>query len=118
MSTVESAISDKIAMNQLMQIQNYRGLLMNHLKFNCKEATRLVSESLDRKLPFHQRIGIRIHLLMCKFCSRYEKQLMFLRKTSRTQKMYEEDTESYTSLPPEARKRIKNFLHDNLDKPE
>jgi hypothetical protein len=43
---------------------------------------------------------------------------MFLRKASRTQKMHEEDTESYISLPPEARKRIKNCLHDNLDKPE
>ncbi len=91
---------------------------MSHLMFNCKEATQLVSESLDRKLPFHQRIGIRMHLLMCKFCSRYEKQLMFLRKAVRTQKMHEEDTESYISLPPEARKRIKNCLHDNLDKPE
>jgi len=103
---------------------------MSHLMFNCKEATQLVSESLDRKLPFHQRIGIRMqlpfhqrigirmHLLMCKFCSRYEKQLMFLRKASRIQKIHEEDTESYISLPPEARKRIKNCLHDNLDKPE
>ena len=86
--------------------------------FNCKDATRLVSESIDRKLPFHQRIGIRIHLLMCKFCSRYEKQLVFLRKASRTQKMHDENTESYISLPPEVQKRIKNFLHDNLDKHE
>jgi len=91
---------------------------MSHLMFNCKEATRLVSESLDRKLPFHQRIGIRVHLFMCKFCSRYEKQLMFLRKASRIQTMHDEDTESYMSLPPEARKCIKNFLNDNLDKPK
>ncbi len=91
---------------------------MSHLMFNCKEATQLVSEFLDRKLPFHKRIWIRIHLLMCKFCSRYEKQLMFLRKASHTQKMHEEDTESYISLPPEARKRIKNFLHNSLDKSE
>jgi hypothetical protein len=91
---------------------------MSYLMLNCKEATRLVSESLDRKLPFHQRIGIRIHLFMCKFCSRYEQQLMYLRKTLRSQAMHDEDTESYISLPPETRKRIKNFLHDNLDKPE
>ena len=74
-----------------------------------------MSESIDRKLPFHQRIGIRIHLLMCKFCLRYERQLKFLRKILRTQAMYEENTESYIPLPPEARKRIKNFLGDNLD---
>ncbi|UCD30958.1 MAG: zf-HC2 domain-containing protein [Desulfobacterales bacterium] len=90
---------------------------MGRMMFNCQEATRLVSESLDRKLPFHQRVGIRVHLLMCKFCSRYEKQLMFLRKTLRTQKMVEEDTASYVSLPPEARTRMTNFLHDHLDKP-
>jgi hypothetical protein len=91
---------------------------MSYLMFNCKEVTRLVSESLDRKLPIHQRTGIRVHLFMCKFCSRYQQQLMFLRKILSTSAMYDEDTEPYRAVPHEALKRIKRFLHDNLDKSE
>ncbi|MEE8430925.1 MAG: zf-HC2 domain-containing protein [Candidatus Desulfatibia sp.] len=84
--------------------------------FNCKEVSRLVSELLDRKLPLYQRMGIRIHLLMCKFCRRFQQQLMLIRATLRAESLYE-DTESYLSLPPEAQKRIKRFLRNNLDKP-
>ena len=91
---------------------------MSYLMFNCKKVTRLVSESLDRKLPIHQQTGIKVHLLMCKFCSRYQQQLMFLRKILRSSAMYDEDTEPYKPIPHEALKRIKHFLHDNLDKPE
>lgn len=91
---------------------------MSYLMFNCKEVTRLVSESLDRKLPIHQRTGIRLHLFMCEFCTRYQQQLMFLRKILRSSAMYDEDTEPYIAVPHEALKRIKYFLHDNLDKPE
>lgn len=89
---------------------------MRHWMFNCKEVSRLVSELLDRKLPLYQRMGIRIHLLMCKFCRRFQQQLMLIRATLRAESLYE-DTESYLSLPPEAQKRIKRFLRNNLDKP-
>lgn len=89
---------------------------MGHLMLNCKEVTQLVSESLDRKLPFHQRVGIRIHLLMCNLCSRYERQLLFIRKVSRAQKMHQEHIDPYKSLPPEAQIRIKKILQNSLDK--
>jgi hypothetical protein len=77
---------------------------------NCKEVTRMVSESLDRKLPLHQRMGMKIHLLVCKFCSRYRKQLLILREAIRLHTMHGEDLESSISLPPEARERIKHYL--------
>jgi len=32
---------------------------------SCKEATRLVSESLGRELPVRQRLSLRFHLMMC-----------------------------------------------------
>ena len=91
---------------------------MSYLMFNCKEVTRLVSDSLDRKLPIHQRTGIRLHLFMCKFCTRYQQQLMFLRKILRSSAMYDEDTETYIAITHEALKRIKHFLYENLDKSE
>ncbi len=45
---------------------------------SCKEATRLVSEKLDRKLPFWQRLSLHLHVLMCRACSRYARQVTIL----------------------------------------
>ena len=89
---------------------------MRHLMYNCKEVTRMVSESLDRKLPLHQRMGIRVHLFMCKFCSRYRRQLLILREAMRLQARYGEDTGTPITLPPEARKRIKRSFISSLNK--
>jgi hypothetical protein len=77
---------------------------------NCKEVARLVSESLDREMPFGERIGIRVHLLMCKFCSRYRKQLLILKRATHFYAHHSEDIESSVALPLEARERIKNSL--------
>jgi len=45
---------------------------------NCKEITQLASESLDRKLTLKEHIGLRFHLMMCKLCTRYVRQLKFM----------------------------------------
>jgi len=89
---------------------------MSHWMHNCKEITRMVSESLDRKLPLHQRMGIRIHLFMCKFCSRYRKQLLILREAMRLQERYLEDTKPSLTLSPEARERINRSFIASLNK--
>jgi hypothetical protein len=48
----------------------------------CKDVTRLVSESMDRSLPFGKRVGVRLHLLICRFCERYRRQLLLLREAA------------------------------------
>lgn len=50
---------------------------------SCKDVTRLLSEAMDRSLPLGKRIGVRLHLLICKFCARYERQLVLIRETVR-----------------------------------
>ncbi len=50
---------------------------------NCREVTQFASESLDRKLTLKERIGLRFHLLMCKLCARYVRQLKFMHQASR-----------------------------------
>ena len=88
---------------------------MHHWMFNCKKVTRMISESLDRELPVHQRLGIRVHLLMCKFCSRYQKQILGLRETIRLYVTHEKDIEPYFTLTPEAKKRIKRSMQVIID---
>jgi len=86
---------------------------MKHWMFSCKEVTQMVSESMDRDLPRYQRIGIWIHLMMCKSCSRYRQQLMSLRRVLRSEGLHDEDSEPCAKLPPDARERIKRSLHRN-----
>ena len=72
----------------------------------CQDITRLVSESLDRTLPLTQRLKIRIHLVMCKYCARIEKQMRFLRHVCQTH----EDLSSEAALSAGARDRIRLAL--------
>ena len=50
---------------------------------SCKDVTRLLSEAMDASLPIGKRIGVRFHLLLCRFCARYERQLLLIRETAR-----------------------------------
>jgi len=47
----------------------------------CREASRLQSDALDQALPLPKRLALRVHLLVCKWCRRYGKQIRFLRQT-------------------------------------
>lgn len=49
----------------------------------CKEVHRLVIEGQDRKLPLSQRIAVRVHLMMCGACRRFEAQMELLRRAVR-----------------------------------
>ena len=110
-SNVASPLAGTI-MNWLVKIVKslVRGLA--DLSPNCKTATRLQSEALDRKLPLRQRFGLSVHLLLCKWCRRYGKQITFLRNAAREHP--DEVAEPVPQkLSAEARERIKQRLHTN-----
>ena len=48
---------------------------------NCKQATALMSQCIDKKLGPLQKINLRFHLMMCSGCRNYNKQMMFLCKS-------------------------------------
>jgi hypothetical protein len=50
---------------------------------NCKEASQLVSRQLDEPLPLGRRIELRLHLLLCVACRRFEQQAALLREAMR-----------------------------------
>lgn len=49
----------------------------------CKEATQLLSESLEHRLPWNDRLRLKLHLLICAGCRRTGEQFGFLRAISR-----------------------------------
>lgn len=86
---------------------------------SCREATRLISQSLDEPLPFRRRMGLKFHLLMCRFCSRYQKQMLLIREATRSIAEGEQRGMAFgfpeameVSLGPEAAARIKRSLRN------
>ncbi len=77
---------------------------------SCKEATQLVSEGLDRELSFWQRMSLRLHVLMCRACSRYTRQVKALDEA--VSKHYRGDltVQEPERLPDNALNRIKAAL--------
>lgn len=49
---------------------------------NCREATRLLSDRLDRPLSRRQRLALMLHTLMCNACRNFGKQSTFLRRAA------------------------------------
>jgi hypothetical protein len=50
------------------------------MMLSCKEASRLVSQGLDRNLGFGERIALRVHLAICDGCTNFKSQVAFLRR--------------------------------------
>ncbi len=46
----------------------------------CKKATELMSKKIDRPLSLSERLSLRTHLTMCRYCRRCEKQLQMLQR--------------------------------------
>lgn len=81
----------------------------------CKEAAQLISQSLDRRLPLGRRIALWSHLLMCRVCPRFLRQVRFLRTAAARRETAIESMES-SGLSPEARGRIKRTLTGPSDR--
>ena len=78
----------------------------------CKEAARMQSEALDRRLSGSEKFGLRLHLLLCKWCRRYGGQLKFLRSVARECEEHP-SAQDARGLSPEARERIKRNLQSS-----
>jgi len=74
---------------------------------DCKQASQLASRSMDEKLPLWKNIMLMMHLLLCRSCNNFTRQLDFLRKASRRSRA----TLDFR-LTAEARQRIANALED------
>ncbi len=77
---------------------------------SCRAVSQLVSESLDHDLSLSQNIEIKMHLFMCKFCSRFNKQLLSIRKACRENAELMGEGAEQGALCQEAKERIKRSL--------
>jgi hypothetical protein len=50
------------------------------MRLTCKEASRLISQGLDRELTLGQRASLKLHLAVCDACTRVKAQFDFIRR--------------------------------------
>jgi Putative zinc-finger len=51
---------------------------------DCRQASQLISQSLDRPLTLRERLALKLHLIICEFCKRFSQQVQTLRVTIKT----------------------------------
>ena len=51
---------------------------------SCKQASQLISQSLDRPLTMRERFALKLHLFVCKYCKRFSQQVQTLRVAIKT----------------------------------
>ncbi|MGC3957373.1 MAG: zf-HC2 domain-containing protein [Verrucomicrobiota bacterium] len=96
-------------MNRLTKMLKSFARGMAELSPSCREATRLQSEAMDRPLSLRKRIGLRIHLMLCRWCHRYGRQIGFLRSVTHEHEKHDQMLPPQT-LRPEAKERMKERL--------
>jgi predicted anti-sigma-YlaC factor YlaD len=75
---------------------------------SCKQAARTLSEGLDRPLPFHRRLGLSLHLMMCAACRQYRRQVIGLNRLVRR---YACEEPPPVDLDAATRRRLVERLH-------
>ncbi len=78
----------------------------------CRDIAHMASAQLDRRLSLNERLNFRMHLLMCRLCRRYVRQLVLLRRLAA--RLAEAPVAAGARLPQAARARIAARLHAAL----
>lgn len=76
---------------------------------SCKQSSQLLSQSLDRKLLRRELFALRLHLMLCSMCRRFEQHIAGIRLLVRRSRQQIEQDET-VALPTEAKQRIARAL--------
>lgn len=79
----------------------------------CKQASELVSQSLDRSLTRSERWSLRFHLLICVACARFNRQLASIQAVMNK---WLSDTEQneHLQMPLQAKLRMSQALESEI----
>ena len=86
-----------------------RRQILSRLNLTCRDASRFVSQQMDRDLEMSERVGLSIHLALCGSCRRYRRQLELLRRVTNLAFRHPLPN-GRCALSPEARERIRARL--------
>ena len=78
------------------------------VSLSCDESSRLISDRLDRTLSRSERIALRCHLVLCRHCRRFGRNMHLLRNLLRHKAERDLTTQDTPSgLTPDAQARIR-----------
>ena len=75
----------------------------------CKQASQLISTSLDKPLSLRERLSLKLHLLICKYCVRFSQQLHAVRNALQKMVIATEQDEQI-EIPKALKERIAKFV--------
>jgi len=78
----------------------------------CKQASQLISQSLDHPLSWSQKVMLRLHLLMCIPCNQFKQQLKLLRVALQRIRNATENDQNI-QLPPDVKDRIMRTIESD-----
>ncbi len=86
-------------------------LIMDKLTPSCGIITHKISKSMDHNISVYERLQIKLHIIGCKICNRYKKQLATINEAFENY-ANEETLDQKSTLSDEARQKIKKMLSD------
>ncbi|WP_140634463.1 zf-HC2 domain-containing protein [Methylibium rhizosphaerae] len=63
------------------------------LRRTCRESAALLLSRQDRALPWVERLALRLHLMACKACPRFERQVETMEAAMKRWRRYSESGE-------------------------
>lgn len=82
---------------------------------NCKDMTKLISDSLERKISVRQRMELWLHIMMCGMCRRFRSNIIELRKRVRGSKgLLDQADITPAPLPPATKARLEEVIKRQL----
>lgn len=84
---------------------------------SCKQASQIISQSLDRPLAMRERFALNLHLFICKYCKKFSQHMQCLRVAIK-QMTNSIENDNTIEMPLEAKKRIANLAEANRTQPK
>ncbi len=83
---------------------------------SCKQASKIISQSLDKPLTMRERFALKLHLIICKYCKRFSQQVQTLRVALK-QMISSIENNNTIELPSAAKNRIAALVEANSPQP-
>ncbi|MDI1361863.1 zf-HC2 domain-containing protein [Methylotenera sp.] len=82
------------------------------LMLTCKQASQIISQSLDNPLSWSDRIKLKFHLFICNACTRFNQQLRLIKSAVQRMKL-ETENDDTIQLTVDAKARINQAIDSN-----
>ncbi len=96
-----------------------RGGLLWALTLRCRTASELLSKELDEPLDGMEWLGLRGHLISCRSCRRFRRQIRWIRMAIRNRdQSFTQSGAEDAALSEEARRRIARAIQEAEAEPD